>query len=394
MREVLVALAVRTPCGKAPRGSLRHTRPDDLGATVVRAILERAPKLDPGRIDDVIIGCAMPEGAQGMNVGRNVVLASGLPDSVPGMTVNRFCSSGLETINLGAAEIRTGQSDIVIAGGTESMTMVPMGGFRYLPNPSLMEEDPISALGMGLTAERLAEIDGIDREQQDAFAYRSHRKALAAQEEGRFDDELVPVSTRVTVPGADGTPVERKLTLDRDEGPRGDTSPEALAKLRPAFKQNGTVTAGNSSQTSDGAAAMLLTTPELAAELDLQPLARFVGYAVAGVPPEIMGIGPVEAVPKLLSRLDLRLDAMDVIELNEAFAAQSLSVLKRLGVDPEDPRLNPNGGAIALGHPLGCTGAKLTATALHELARRRGRYALVTMCIGLGMGAAGVFERL
>jgi acetyl-CoA acyltransferase len=392
MRDVVVALALRTPVGKAPRGTFRQTRPDDLCAAVVRAILERAPKLDPERIGDVIVGCAMPEGQQGMNVGRNIALLAGLPDSVPGMTINRFCSSGLETINIGAAEIASGQSDVVIAGGAESMSLVPMGGHRYLPNPQMMADDPETYLGMGLTAERLAEEDGIDREAQDRFAYESHRKALAAQQEGRFAGEIVPVPTRVAQPGADGKPVEREVVLDRDEGPRADTSVEALAKLKPAFKAGGTVTAGNSSQTSDGAAAALLTTPEIAVELELQPLARFVGYAVAGVEPEIMGIGPVQAVPKVLERTGLELGAMDVIELNEAFAAQSLSVIKRLQLDPQDERLNANGGAIALGHPLGCTGAKLTATALHELRRRKGRYAMVTMCIGTGMGAAGIFE--
>jgi acetyl-CoA acyltransferase len=394
MREVVVALAVRTPVGKAPRGSLRQTRPDDLGATVIREVLERVPRLDPASIDDVILGCAMPEGAQGMNVARNVVLLTGLPDSVPGMTVNRFCSSGLETISIGAAQIATGQCEIVLAGGTESMTMVPMGGFRYLPNPQAMDADASAALGMGLTAERLAKEDGISREAQDSFALRSHEKALAAQDAGRFDQELVAVRTKVSEPDARGRPVESELLLERDEGPRRETSLEALAKLRPAFQQGGTVTAGNSSQMSDGAAVVLLTTPAKAEELEVEPLARFRAYSVAGVPPQIMGIGPVAAVPKVLSRCGLGLDQIDVIELNEAFAAQALSVLGRLGLDPEDERLNANGGAIALGHPLGCTGAKLTTTALHELRRRSGRYALVTMCIGLGMGAAGVFERV
>jgi acetyl-CoA acyltransferase len=394
MRDVVVALALRTPVGKAPRGTFRQTRPDDLCATVIRAILEQAPKLKPERIGDVIVGCAMPEGAQGMNVGRNAVLIAGLPDSVPGMTVNRFCSSGLETINLGAAEIASGQSDVVIAGGTESMSMVPMGGLRYLPNPGMMAADPETYLGMGLTAERLADEDKISREAQDLFAYNSHRKALEAQAERRPAGEIVPVPTRVAAPGPDGKPVERDVVLDRDEGPRADTSPEALAKLRPAFKAGGTVTAGNSSQTSDGAAAVLLTTPEIAKELELDPLARFVGYDVAGVPPEIMGIGPVQAVPKVLARVGLELAQMDVIELNEAFAAQSLSVLKRLKIDPADERLNVNGGAIALGHPLGCTGTKITVTALHELRRRKGRHAMVTMCIGTGMGAAGIFEAI
>jgi acetyl-CoA acyltransferase len=392
MRDVVVALALRTPGGRAKKGTFRQTRPDDLGAAVIRALLARAPNLDPARIGDVVIGCAMPEGEQGLNVGRNLALLSGLPDSVPGMTVNRFCSSGLESINLAAAEIALGQVDVAIAGGVESMTLVPMGGVRYLPNPTMVVEAPGTYLGMGLTAERLAERDKIAREAQDAFAYRSHMKAVAAQKDGKFDAELVPVKTAVSEPGPDGRPVTRELVLDRDEGPRADTTLEALAKLRPAFMDHGTVTAGNSSQMTDGAAAALLTTPEIAAELKLQPLARWVGYAVAGVPPEIMGIGPVKAVPKVLQRVGLKLKDMDVIELNEAFAAQSLAVLKGLGLDPEDPRLNANGGAIALGHPLGCTGAKLTATALHEVRRRKGRYAMVTMCIGTGMGAAGIFE--
>jgi acetyl-CoA acyltransferase len=394
MREVVVALALRTPGGRAKKGTFRQTRPDDLGAAVIRALLEKAPNLDPARIDDVVIGCAMPEGEQGLNVGRTLVLLAGLPDSVPGMTVNRFCSSGLETINLGAAEIALGQADVVIAGGVESMTLVPMGGLRYLPNPTMAAEAPGTYLNMGLTAECLAERDDISREAQDAFAYDSHMKAVAAQKEGKFDAELVPVKAAVNDPGPGGKPAVRELVLDRDEGPRADTTPEALAKLKPAFKAGGTVTAGNASQMTDGAAAVLLTTPEVAAELELEPLARWVGYAVAGVPPEIMGIGPVKAVPKVLERVGLRLDDMDVIELNEAFAAQSLAVLKGLSLDSKDPRLNANGGAIALGHPLGCTGAKLTATALHELRRRNGRYAMVTMCIGTGMGAAGIFQAM
>ena len=394
MREVVVALALRTPVGKAPRGCFRQTRPDDLAATVVRAILERAERLDPAEIDDVILGCAMPEAEQGMNLGRNVALLAGLPDSVPGMTVNRFCSSGLETIAIGAGQIATGQSEVVVAGGAESMSRVPMGGHRYLPNPAFLERDPLTVIGMGLTAERVAELDGIERERQDAFALSSHLKALAAQEAGRFDAEIVPVSARTTAPDADGRPQECERLVERDEGPRRDSSAAALAALKPAFRVGGSVTAGNSSQTSDGAAAVLLTTAERAARLGLTPLARFAGYAVAGVAPEIMGIGPVEAVPKLLARTRLKLDAVDVIELNEAFAAQSLAVLGRLGLADDDPRVNPNGGAIALGHPLGCSGAKLTATALHELRRRGGRYALVTMCVGTGMGAAGLFERL
>jgi acetyl-CoA acyltransferase len=392
MRDVVVALALRTPGGRAKKGTFRQTRPDDLGAAVIRALLARAPQLDPARIGDVVIGCAMPEGEQGLNVGRNLALLAGLPQTVPGMTVNRFCSSGLESVNVAAAEIALGQVDIAIAGGVESMTLVPMGGMRYLPNPRMVAGAPGTYLNMGLTAERLAERDKISREAQDAFAYHSHRKAVAAQQTGRFDAELVPVKTAVSDPGPDGKPVVREVVLDRDEGPRADTTVEALAKLKPAFLDGGTVTAGNSSQMTDGAAAVLLTTPEIAAELKLEPLARWVGYAVAGVAPEIMGIGPVEAVPKALRRFGLTLADMDVIELNEAFAAQSLAVLLGLGLDPADPRINANGGAIALGHPLGCTGAKLTATALHELRRRKARYAMVTMCIGTGMGAAGIFE--
>jgi acetyl-CoA acyltransferase len=392
MRDVVVALALRTPGGRAKKGTFRQTRPDDLGAAVIRALLARAPTLDPARIGDVVIGCAMPEGEQGLNVGRNLTLLAGLPHSVPGMTVNRFCASGLESVNIAAAEIALGQVDVAIAGGIESMTLVPMGGMRYLPNPRMVAEAPGTYLSMGLTAERLADRDKISRQAQDVFAYHSHRKALAAQARGAFADELVPVTTAVTEPGPDGKPVVTEMVLERDEGPRADTTLEALAKLKPAFLQDGTVTAGNSSQITDGAAAVLLTTPAIAAELGLEPLARWVGYAVAGVPPEIMGIGPVEAVPKALKRFGLALDDMDVIELNEAFAAQSLAVLKGLGLDAEDPRLNVSGGAIALGHPLGCTGTKLAATALHELKRRRtARYAMVTMCIGTGMGAAGIF---
>ncbi len=392
MRDVVVALALRTPGGRAKKGTFRQTRPDDLGAAVIRALLARAPNLDPARIGDVVFGCAMPEGEQGMNVGRNLVLLAGLPTSVPGMTVNRFCSSGLESIGIAAAEIATGQADVAIAGGVETMTLVPMGGLRYLPNPKLVAEAPGTYLSMGLTAERLVARDGISREAQDAFAYRSHMKAVAAQRAGKFDAELVPVKTAVTEPGPNGKPVVKDVTLAQDEGPRADTTLEALARLKPAFLDGGTVTAGNSSQMTDGAAAVLLTTPDIAAELKLEPLARWVGYAVAGVPPEIMGIGPVEAVPKVLKRTGLTLTDMNVIELNEAFAAQSLAVLKGLKLDPDDPRINANGGAIALGHPLGCTGSKLTATALHELRRRKGRYAMVTMCIGTGMGAAGIFE--
>jgi acetyl-CoA acyltransferase len=380
--------------GKAYKGSFAQTRPDDLGAAVVRALLAAAPNMDPLRLGDVIMGCAMPEGEQGMNVGRNIALLAGLPDEVPGMTVNRFCSSGLETINLAALKIAAGQAEAVIAGGVESMSLIPMGGLRYLPNPDLVARDPETFLGMGLTAERLAVEDGLTRAAQDAFAVASHRKALAAITEGRFADEIAPVTTALSRMNAHGAPEVAEFVVDTDEGPRADTTLEALSGLKPAFKEGGTVTAGNTSQMSDGAAAVLLATPAFCKENGLSPLARLVSYAVAGVPPEIMGIGPVLAVPEALKRADLALTDIDLIELNEAFAAQSLSVLKRLKIDADDERVNVNGGAIALGHPLGCTGAKLTATALHELKRRGGRYALVTLCIGTGMGAAGVFEAL
>ncbi len=394
MREVVVIAARRTAVGKAIKGTLRYTRPDDLGAAVVKDLLALYPKLDPARIGDVIMGCAMPEGEQGMNVGRNIGLLAGLPVSVPGMTVNRFCSSGLESINIGAGEIRSGQSDFVIAGGVETMTMVPMGGLRYLPSPTLAAEFPQYLTNMGITAENVAVSDEITREAQDEFSYQSNMKAVAAIKAGRYAAEITPVMAQL--PGFDkkGRPTSLEVEFKVDEGPRATTTTEALARLRPAFKQGGTVTAGNSSQMSDGAAAVMLTTPELAAEIGAVPMARFVGYAVAGVEPEVMGLGPVAAVPKIMAATGLTLDQMNVIELNEAFAAQSLAVCKRLGLDPDDERLNPNGGAIALGHPLGCTGAKLTTSALHELKRRDGKYALVTMCIGTGMGAAGIFEAI
>jgi acetyl-CoA acyltransferase len=394
MREVVVTSALRTATGKAIKGSLRHTRPDDLGAAVVKAVVAAHPGLDPARLGDVIMGCAMPEGEQGMNVGRNIALLAGLPETVPGMTVNRFCSSGLETINYAALQIASGQSDCAIAGGTESMTMIPMGGLRYLPNPTLAADKPETLTNMGLTAENLVVRDEISREAQDRFAYNSHMKAVRAIAEGRFADEIVPVMAQLPDKTKSGRPSLKEVEFTVDEGPRADTTLESLARLKPAFKEGGTITAGTSSQMSDGAAAAMLMTAELAAEIGAQPLARFVGYAVAGVRPEIMGIGPVEAVPKVLARTGLKLEQMDVIELNEAFAAQSLSVLKHLKLDPDDERINVNGGAIALGHPLGCTGAKLTATALHELKRRGGKYALVTMCIGTGMGAAGIFEAI
>jgi len=394
MREVVIAAAKRTAIGKALKGTLRHTRPDDLGAAVVRNLLEMHPNLDPARVGDVIMGCAMPEGEQGMNVGRNIALMSGLPVTVPGMTVNRFCSSGLETISIAAMQIATGQNDLVIAGGVESMTMIPMGGLRYLPNPTVAHEQPQTLTNMGLTAENLVVRDEISRVAQDEFAYHSNMKAVAAIKEGRFVDEIVPVMAQLPAQAKNGRPISQEVEFKVDEGPRADTSLESLARLRAVFKQGGTVTAGNSSQMSDGAAASMLCTPEVAAEIGATPIARFVGYAVAGVGPEVMGIGPVEAIPKVMAQTGLTLEQMDVIELNEAFAAQSLAVLKALNLDAGDERINANGGAIALGHPLGCTGAKLTATALHELKRRGGKYALVTMCIGTGMGAAGIFEAI
>ncbi|HTX35281.1 MAG TPA: acetyl-CoA C-acyltransferase [Bryobacteraceae bacterium] len=374
MREAVIVDCVRTPVGKAPRGSLRNVRPDDLGAAVIRALLERYPAAAP-EVEDVIIGCAMPEGEAGNNMARQCLLRAGLPDSVTGMTINRFCSSGLQAIALAADRIRSGGADVLIAGGSESMSMTPRGGLKPAPNPWFVDHWPEIYMSMGLTAERLQRKYGVSREDADAFALASHRKAVAAQQAGRFDDELVPVNG-----------------LRQDEGPRADTSLEALAKLKPVFHAHGTVTAGNSSQTSDGAAAALVMSEERARELGLKPKARFAGFATAGVPPEIMGIGPVAAIPKALGRAGVKLEEIGVIELNEAFAVQALAVIREAGLDPE--RVNLNGGAVALGHPLGCTGAKLTATLLREMERRQARYGMVTMCVGGGQGAAGIFERV
>lgn len=381
-RDPVVVTAVRTPVGKAPRGALRATRPDELAATVLQAVLERLVGLAPERVDDVVFGCAFPEGPQGMNVARIAALRAGLPHSVPAMTVNRFCASGLQSIAQAADRIATGQAEVIVAGGVESMSLVPMGGKEFSPNPRLAAERPESYLGMGLTAERVAAQYRVSREDQDRFALRSHQRALAAIAEGKFHDELVPVQARTR---------EGTRPFERDEGPRADTSLEALARLRPVFKVRGTVTAGNSSQTSDGAAAVVLTSRGTAAELGLEPLARVRGFAVAGVPPEIMGIGPVRAIPRLLSRCGVSQDEVDLFELNEAFAAQALAVIRELEL-PEE-KVNVNGGAIALGHPLGATGAKLTATLLHEMRRRNARLGVVTMCVGGGMGAAALFER-
>ncbi|WP_298482975.1 thiolase family protein [uncultured Chloroflexus sp.] len=391
MREAVIVSGVRTAVGKAGRGALRTVRPDDLAAIVIKAAIERAG-IEPALVEDVIMGCAMPEGEQGLNVARIAAQRAGLPDSVCGVTVNRFCSSGLQTIAMAAYQIMAGQNEVVVAGGTESMSMVPMSGNKFSPNPYLAQHDPAVYLGMGLTAENVARRFEISRADQDAFALRSHQRALAAQAAGLFDRSIVPVEIEIVEPGADGRPQRQVYIFDRDEGPRADTSAEALAKLKPVFAAEGTVTAGNSSQTSDGAAAVVVMSAEKAAELGLKPRARFVSFAVGGVEPEVMGIGPVVAIPKALKQAGLTLADIDLIELNEAFAAQAIAVIRQLGLDEE--RVNVNGGAIALGHPLGCTGAKLTVQILDELERRGGRYGMVTMCIGGGMGAAGIFERV
>jgi acetyl-CoA acyltransferase len=383
---------MRTAVGKAPKGALRATRPDDLGATAIQGAIQLLPSLDRKEIEDVIIGCAMPEAEQGMNVARIASLRAGLPIEAGAMTVNRFCASGLQAIALAAERIAAGGADVIVAGGTESMSLIPMGGHKISINPWIEQHYPDSYLSMGLTAERVARHYGITREESDQFAFASHQKALAAQAAGRFEQEIVPVT--VTLAHPNGGPKLRKSEIEfkSDEGPRADTSLEALAKLRPAFHAKGTVTAGNSSQTSDGAAAAVVMSEDRARALGIRPLARFAGYAYAGCLPEEMGVGPVYAIPKALKLAGLTLDQIDLIELNEAFSAQSLAVIKTLGLDPA--RVNVNGGAIALGHPLGCTGAKLTATLLPELKRRNARYGMVTMCVGGGMGAAGIFENL
>jgi acetyl-CoA acyltransferase len=367
-------------------------RPDELGAFVLREVLARVPQLPPDQIDDVILGCAMPEGPQGMNVGRVASLRAGIPYTVPAMTVNRFCASGLETIAIAAHRVQLGVADVILAGGTESMTLIPMGGRSPLPNPTLVEEMPGSYLGMGLTAENVAAQYQIPRDQQDCFALESHQKAVAAIEAGRFEEETVPVPVRLVSPGSNGGRDEKEVLFRVDEGPRRDTSLEALGSLKPAFRIKGSVTAGNSSQMSDGAAAVVVMSEDKVKQLGVTPMARFVGYATAGVPPEVMGLGPVKAIPKLLGQVGLKADDLDLIELNEAFAVQSLAVIRDCGLPRE--RVNVNGGAIALGHPLGATGAKLTTTLLHELRRREGRYGMVSMCIGGGMGGAGIFERV
>ncbi|GAB4121827.1 MAG: acetyl-CoA C-acyltransferase [Sideroxydans sp.] len=394
VQEAYIVAATRTPVGKAPRGMFRQTRPDDLLAHVLKAVLQQTPSLDPASIGDVIVGCAMPEAEQGTNVARIALLLAGLPHTVPGMTINRFCSSGVQAVALAADRIRLGEADVMLAGGVESMSMVPMMGNKVAFNPAIFDNEHVGiAYGMGLTAEKVAERWKISREAQDAFALQSHQRALAAQAAGEFDDEITPYTITEHAPDLEARDIRTKARLvKQDEGPRADTSAEALAKLKPVFAQNGSVTAGNSSQMSDGAGAVLLCSEAALKRYQLTPIGKFHSYSVAGVPPEIMGIGPKEAVPRALQQAGLKLDQIDWIELNEAFAAQSLAVIGDLGLDPA--KVNPLGGAIALGHPLGATGAIRTATLLHGLRRHKRKYGIVTMCIGTGMGAAGVFEAL
>jgi acetyl-CoA acyltransferase len=391
MREVVIVSAVRTPVGRAFKGTLRSTRPDELAAIAIKGALERVPQVNPREIEDVILGCAMPEAEQGMNVARIASLRAGLPVEVSAMTINRFCSSGLQAIAMAAERIMAGGAEIVVAGGTESMSMIPMGGNKISPNPWLVEHNPGAYLTMGLTAERLAKRFGVTREESDRFSLRSHQKALDAIHAGKFDDETVPVPVSFTTPNG-SKPKRQEMVFKMDEGPRADTSLEALLALKPAFHAKGVVTAGNSSQMSDGAAAAVVMSAERAAQLAVKPLVRYLSFATAGYNPEEMGLGPVFAIPKALKMAGLKLEQIDVIELNEAFAAQSLAVIKEGGLDPE--KVNPNGGAIALGHPLGCTGAKLTASVIRELKRRKACYGMVTMCVGGGMGAAGIFENI
>lgn len=389
--EVFIVSSVRTAIGKAPRGALRNMRPDDLGAIAIQGALQKIPQLPRDRIEDVVMGCAFPEAEQGFNIGRIAAQRAGLPDSVAGVTVNRFCASGLQAIAFAHQTIAAGHAGAILAGGAESMSLIPMGGHHLLPNPTLMEEVPDVYSAMGHTAETVAGEYQISRADQDAFALRSHQRAIAAREAGKWDEELIPVAVRETL-YFDGQPQLIEKVLSADEGMRPDTTLEALAKLPAAFRLGGTITAGNASQMSDGAAASVLVARSILQEFDLQPLGRLLGYAVVGVPPGIMGIGPIPAVPKVLRQVGLTLEDIGLIELNEAFAAQALAVIRKLGLD--EAIVNVNGGAIALGHPLGCTGAKLTATLLHEMKRRGIRYGLVTMCVGGGMGAAAVFENL
>ena len=392
LQDAYIVAATRTPVGKAPRGALKSTRPDSMLAFVLQSVLAQVPQIEPARVEDVIVGCAMPEAEQGMNVARIGLLLAGLPNSVAGMTINRFCSSGLNAVSIAADRIRTGEADIMIAAGTESMSMIPLMG-RLTPNLDVFARDENIgiAYGMGLTAEKVAERWRVSREDQDAFALSSHVKALAAQASGEFAAEISPYPLHENVPDlASGKIVAKNRTLDRDEGPRPDTSAEGLAKLRPVFAAKGSVTAGNSSQTSDGAGAVIVVSEKIVKELSLTPLARWVGFAVAGVAPEVMGVGPIAAIPKILRTTGIAKDKIDWIELNEAFAAQSIAVIRDLALDPA--KINPLGGAIALGHPLGATGAIRTATIVHGMRRRKQKYGMVTMCVGTGMGAAGIFE--
>jgi len=392
MPEAVIVDCLRTAVGKAPRGTLRNTRPDELAATVIRALFEKHSAIPKEDVEDVILGCAMPEGEQGSNMARIASLRAGLPVTVPGVTINRFCSSGLQAIAMAADRIRAGSAHIIVAGGSESMSMIPQGGIKPSPNPWFVDHRPEVYMNMGLTAEQIHRKYGVSREDSDDFALRSHQKALGAQANGNFDDEIVPVRVEAAVMNGGAKPARNEQVFDKDEGPRADTSKEALGKLKPVFHAQGTVTAGNSSQMSDGAAAAIVMSETKARELGLKPMARFVSFATGGVPPEIMGIGPVVAIPKALPMAGLKLEDIDVIELNEAFAVQALEVIRAGGLGPD--RVNLNGGAIALGHPLGCTGAKLTATILREMQRGGARYGMVTMCVGGGQGAAGIFERL
>jgi acetyl-CoA acyltransferase len=390
MKEAVIVTSLRTAVGKAPRGTLKDTRPDDMAGVVIKAAIERTPGLEPAMIEDVILGCAMPEAEQGMNVARQASWLAGIPKEASAVTINRFCSSGLQAIAFAAERIMTGWADCIVAGGTESMSLVPMGGHKIAPNPTLVENWPDYYLNMGLTAENLARKYSISREEADEFSFRSHQKAIKAINEGKFKDEVVPLPVRTIELDDKGKRKVKESVFATDEGPRADTNMDALLKLKPAFHARGTVTAGNSSQMSDGAAAAVVLSLARAQEIGAKPIARLIAYATAGVEPDFMGIGPVAAVPKALKIAGLTLDQIDLIELNEAFAAQALSVVKELGIDQD--KLNVNGGAVAMGHPLGCTGAKLTATILHEMQRRKARYGMVTMCVGGGMGAAGIFE--
>ncbi|HEX5731419.1 MAG TPA: acetyl-CoA C-acyltransferase [Blastocatellia bacterium] len=392
MKDAVIVSALRTAVGKAPRGVLKDTRPDDMAGTVIRAAIERTPGLEPEMIEDVVLGCANPEAEQGMNVARQASWLAGIPKEASAVTINRFCSSGLQAIAFAAERIMCGWADCIVAGGTETMSLIPMGGHKISPNPTIVDTWPDYYLNMGLTAENLAQKYSITREEADEFSLRSHQKAAEAISSGKFKDEIVPLQVKTVELDSKGKRVTREFEFSTDEGPRADTSLDALAKLRPVFHARGTVTAGNSSQTSDGAAAAVVMSADRARELGIKPIARFVSYATAGVSPDLMGIGPVAAVPKALRIAGLQLDDIDLIELNEAFAAQALSVVKELGINQD--KMNVNGGAVALGHPLGCTGAKLTATILNEMQRRNARYGMVTMCVGGGMGAAGIFELL